>query len=387
MNRGPIQKIPKSEQGAAMLAALCLAMVFAICLSSYIALCFTSLRLSTRNQMSAHSLEIAEMGVEQALYAVNANKGAGDWSGGWNPSGSGEAESMIVTANGLVATASNPTPLNLGSSETGQVSILVSPYPISGSTTITSTATVTLASDSSTVVRTITTAVSPAPAFVNAVAATTGMVQFQAAGTLDSYDSRKPTGSPESYALQNPGLLPGALGTSAIVLSQDISSSATVSLNNAQVYGYAVGNQANSISYAGSSYVGGYPTSTTGIDPTRLITNPPPVAEPYPTPYPYALPYQPVFLENKPSTPPNLPSGCCVGSTNILSLTSTLGSSNPLLSPQTYFANGINLSSGIVTIQGPVILVVSGDVNISGGQIQLVSSTVVGVHRLRSLFF
>jgi len=71
------QSIPKSERGAAMLAALCLAMVFALCLSSYIALCYTSLRMSTRNLMSSHSIELAEAGLEQALYAVNNND--------WNP--------------------------------------------------------------------------------------------------------------------------------------------------------------------------------------------------------------------------------------------------------------------------------------------------------------
>ena len=53
-----------------MLAALCLAMVFALCLSSYIALCYTSLKMSTRNLMGSHCIELAETGLEQgALFA------------------------------------------------------------------------------------------------------------------------------------------------------------------------------------------------------------------------------------------------------------------------------------------------------------------------------
>jgi hypothetical protein len=369
-----------------MLAALCLAMVFAICLSSYIALCFTSLRMSTRSQMSSRSLEVAEMGLEQALYALNANKGAGDWTGGWTLSGSGQTESMVVTANGLVAVSGSPTPLNLGSSETGQVVITVSPYPTNGTPTITSTATVTLASDGTTVVRKITTVAGIAPVFVNAVAATTGTVQFQTGATLDSYDSRnKIAGVPATYATQNPGALPGALGTSAIVLSQDTSASATVALNNAVIYGYAVGNQTNSISYATNAYIGGYPTSTTSIDPTRLITNPPPAIPPLsPTPYPYALPYQPSFPEFLPNGSGMLPTTSCgVSSTppynsdNILSVTSTLGYTTSTL-PTTYYASGINLTSGIVTIQGPVVLIVYGNVNIAGGQIQIQTSSIVG---------
>jgi hypothetical protein len=367
------------ERGAALLAALCLAMVFAICLSSYLALCYASLKLSTRNQMSMRSIEIAEMGLEQGLYSLNANNRAGDWTGGWAPQGSGEAITMAVTSSGLASTAGNPVPMNLGNGVTGKVAILVS--PIIGTTpTITSTATVTLASDNSTFVRTITTTTAIAPEFVNAVAATTGAVQFQAAGTLDSYYSNKPTpASPLSYTLQNSPSAPGFLGTSAIVLSQDteISPPPTVALGNAALYGYAVGNQASSISYFSSAYVGGYPKSTTNIDPTRLITNPPPTIGPYPTPYPYALPYQPVFLESSANYIASavwLPSGCCgiSGSTsdNILSVPYALG--NPAIpTPTVYKASGINLTSGIVTIQGPVVLIVNGNVNISGGQIQL----------------
>jgi hypothetical protein len=353
-----------------MLAALCLAMVFAICIASYLALCYASLRLSTRNQMSMRGLEIAEMGLEQALYALNANNGAGDWiTGGWAPQAGAETTTMTVTSNGLVPVAGNPTPMNLGSGLTGQVAITVSPYPITGTPTITSTATITLASDGTTVVRTVTTGGSVAPAFVNAVAATTGIVQFGAAGTLDSYDSRLPTGSPATYATQNTLSLPGYLGASAVVLSQDTSLAATVSLNNALLYGYAVGNQANSISYTSSAYVGGYPTSTSNIDPTRLITNPPPVAAPpSPTPYPYALPYQPAFLDISLSegTPQNI---------GVLNAPTTLGSST-LSSPSVYEASSVNLTSGIVTIQGPVVLVVDGNFNISGGQIQLATAGV-----------
>jgi hypothetical protein len=358
------------ERGAAMLAALCLAVVFAICLSSYLALCYASLKMSTRSQMSMRSLEIAEMGLEQGLYALNTNNGF--LTGGWVPQGGEQVTTMAVTSSGLVPIpiASDQTLLNFGSGMTGQVAISVSPYPINGTPTITSTATVTLASDGSTVVRKITTTAATAPAFVNAVAATTGQVQFVASGTLDSYDSRLPTGSPATYAAQNTLSLPGFLGASAVVLSQDTSLAATVILNNAILYGYAVGNQANSISYASSAYVGGYPTSTTSIDPTRLITNPPPVAAPpSPTPYPYALPYQPAFLDISLSegTPQNI---------GILNAPTTLGSSTSSM-PKVYEASSINLTSGIVTIQGPVVIVVDGNVNISsGGQIQLATAGV-----------
>src|SRR5271154_3096014 len=109
MIAGRRQPIPKDERGAAMLAALCLAMVFAISLSSYMALCYTSLKMSTRALMNEHCSELAETGIEQALYARNN----GDWTG-WTFSGNIYTVSMTMTASGLVANGSSPTPMNLG---------------------------------------------------------------------------------------------------------------------------------------------------------------------------------------------------------------------------------------------------------------------------------
>ena len=63
----------------AELAALCLAMVFAISLSSYLALCYVSLNMSTRSVMSSHCIELAEAGIEQALYEQNND--SANWSG------------------------------------------------------------------------------------------------------------------------------------------------------------------------------------------------------------------------------------------------------------------------------------------------------------------
>ena len=62
-----------SERGSALLASLCFAMVMAIALGSYLTLCTRSLQLSTRNLNSAHSVELAETGMEEALWALNKN--------------------------------------------------------------------------------------------------------------------------------------------------------------------------------------------------------------------------------------------------------------------------------------------------------------------------
>ena len=65
-----------------MLAALCFAAVFALCLSSYVTMCYYSLNISNHNLGSSHAIELAETGLEDALWAVNNNS----WSG-WTLSG------------------------------------------------------------------------------------------------------------------------------------------------------------------------------------------------------------------------------------------------------------------------------------------------------------
>jgi hypothetical protein len=203
----PRQPLPKDERGSALLAALCMAVVLTIALSSYLALCFTSLAMSTRSVLAARSQEIAEAGVEQAIYANNivATTGA---TTGWNVSTVGGTTTMTatmtMTSSGLVTTSTNPTPLNFGNGATGEVNISMSflaatPQSIQ---TITSQGVVTLP------VGTIVSAATPrisrtvtfspqtlagfttaAPLFVNAIAATSGKIKFSKAATIDSFNS------------------------------------------------------------------------------------------------------------------------------------------------------------------------------------------------------
>lgn len=72
-----------SERSAALLAALCFATVLALALGSYISVCYTTLQMSSRTVQSTRSVELAETGMEEALWALNKN----DWSG-WTLSGS-----------------------------------------------------------------------------------------------------------------------------------------------------------------------------------------------------------------------------------------------------------------------------------------------------------
>jgi hypothetical protein len=344
-NKDPI---PSSERGAAMLAALCLAMVFVIVLSSYITLCYTSLKMSTRNMMASHAVELAEAGLEQALYAQNVSNGF--TTGGWTTSGGVASATMTMTSGGFVLTSTSPTALNMGNGVTGQVYVQVSGYATS-SPIYTSTATLSIPNQDADVIRTVTTTGARAPVFVNAVAATTGTVRFQSAGLVDSYNSALgPYSSPGTY--------------SAVILSQRTTTNRSVRLNNAVLQGYAVGYDSSSPTMpptstwfsptTGSTTVKSSLSTGPKIDTTRLISNP--------------LPYQPTQNEALPNGSGNLPAGCCVGATNVMSRAYTF---NSPASETIYYANGINLTNATVQIQVPVVIILYGNLNISGtGSIQ-----------------
>jgi hypothetical protein len=373
------EPIPRGERGAAMLAALCLAMVFAIALSSYIALCYVSLSTSTRNVVNEHSLELAEAGIEQALYYNN------NGLSGWNVSTAAgittvASPQLTMTASGLQATSGGPTPLNYGNGATGTVNVTYTytagqPVAIQS---ITSTAQMTLptgtvtAGTGPTISRTLTysapnSTTAAAPLFVNAVAATSGVLSFKSGGTLDSYNSNPSAGVYQAYSS-------GIAGCSAVVLSGDTTTgSATVRLMDADVNGYAVGydytspSTSNWLSYGSTGkLVGPNPSPSTFIDSSRILTSP--------------VPYQPIYPENLPNGLPNLPAVNTTGGNNVLNTTSIIG--NPVsTTPLVYNASGINVGTGVtVSVVGPVVLIVNGPgwgnaVDISGtGQIALTTT-------------
>lgn len=372
------QSVPRSERGAAMLAALCLAMVFAISLSSYIALCYVSLMMSTRSIMSSHSIELAETGIEQALYSQNNS----DWTG-WTVSVAGPnsvmSTQMAMTSSGLLPTSGSPTPLNFGNGATGLVNITVT---LSGGvlTGITSqgqmslpNGTATSGGSVATVSRTLSYTAPTFPfaatpntaVFVNAVAATSSCVQFLAAGTVDSYNSYNATSL--SYQLYSAAVA----GWSAVILSQDVTSgTTTVRLNDAVVDGYAVGYDYNSpsstnwLSYGGTGQLIGKTTPpTTYIDSSRILSSP--------------VPYQPVLAANSAAWNQYLPLSACNGD-NVLANSASLGSATAPYA--VYNASGINLTSGIVTITGPTVIIVSSTVRITGSaQINLLPGASLAI--------
>lgn len=300
-----------------MLAALCFALVLAIALSSYITMCYRSLQMSTRNANSGHSVELAETGMEEALWALHNN----DWTG-WSFNG----KTATKTLSGFT----------FDGNTTGAVSLTIANYDgTTGTRTLTATGTTTL-SDGTTQSRTLTSTSSQAPLFVNAIAAVgnttstyNGLVTFGNAGTVDSYDSTT-------------DLNAASVGYSAVVAStSNVTASNTVQLTNVKIKGY-VSTLSTGPSYSTSATLYG-PTSPASpkIDSSRITTSP----------------YQPLFDVITPSAPNPLGSG-----------TQTIGTAGATTPTYYYYSGNYYLGTGsTLTVDGPVVLVISGYLWTDGG--------------------
>ncbi len=325
MNLRRNHRLPSDARGAALLAALCFTLVLAIALSSYITACYRSLQMSTRNVSSGHSVELAETGMEEALWSLRNN----DWTG-WAISGT----TATKTLSGFT----------YDNASTGSASLTITNYNgTTGTRSITVTGTMTL-SDGTSQSRTLTSTSSQAALFVNAIAGTTGKVKFKSAGTVDSYDS-------SINVDPNTGQTPGF---SAIVASSSTSTTSnTVQMNNAVIQGY-VATLSTGPSYSTSGKLLG-PSTSAGvkIDTSRISTSP----------------YQPLFDETIPTAPTPLPTA-----------TATIGTSGG--STTYYYAGDVDITTGeTLTVNGPVVIVASGHFYMSGtGSIVITSTGSLVVH-------
>lgn len=224
---------PTSQRGVALLVTMCFMLALVVAVGSYITLCYRSLQMSTRNMNSSHSVELAETGMEEALWALNKTT----WTG-WTIAGTTATKTL--------------TGFTYDNGATGTASLTVTNYDgsLSGTPrTVTVTGTMTQ-SDGTTTSRTLTSSAAQAALFTNAIAATgqstsltgAGTISFSSAGSADSYDS-----SVGTYASQTPTY-------SAIIAAMKASpTAASITITNAQIKGYAASNYSGGPSYSTSA--------------------------------------------------------------------------------------------------------------------------------------
>ena len=272
--------------------------------------------MSNRNMHSTHSIELAEVGMEEALWALNNNV----------LSLNNQVDPAAWVATGWVLTGSTQSKTITGfgyeNGAAGQVDITVESYATTPRITVVGKTTL---GDHSTITRTLQSDTQRSPLFTNAIGAV-GNLTFNFAGTVDSYTASDAL-NPATYAY----------GFSAVV------SGANVDLGNSSVYGYATTKGTTLQNLSGAKLAGSL--AATGIDAARLSTNG----------------SQPLFDSIEPSIGGG--SGPITSSTTF----ATAGA---------YRLDSIDLPDGeVITISAPVMLKVSNSVRTSGSGSIVITNT------------
>ena len=326
----------QSEKASVTLTALCFTIVLAISLSSYLALSFRSYHLSTRQMHEDRARQLAQAGLEEALWALNQNN--------WTSAGPASSGAWTTSGANRTITASYGS---LGQGETGQLSLTVGQFASVGPVNwpfIISTATLTL-DDGQIVTKTLQASTRAAALFGNAAAAANGSVTFTSGGALDSYDSSKGTYNQTSFpfSVASPNV-----GSVAVVAGAD------VTITNAIVNGYAA-TYFNPIAYSGSGKV--KKLSGGVMDFTRIGKSA----------------YIPVATVNEPNEAVNF-TGRLTGGTQTIG--TPFGPTEYWYTDPTVNSGRLDLGSGdTLTINGSVKIRIYNDLLISGtGTIKVIAS-------------
>jgi hypothetical protein len=313
--RGTIQ-FRRSEHGSVVLVALMFTALLGIGITSFVTVCYRSMQLSNRSFNGARSIQFAEMGMEEVLWSLKNN----DWSS-WTISGS----TATRTIGGF----------NYSDGCAGEIHLIVQNYNTTAATFVVEGQTT--LPDGSLIRKQLTATATQTPVFTNAIFSST-TTNFIQGGTIDSFNS---SDGPYSAA---------SAGFSAIVTGSSVGSSTAGSViaNNANIKGY--------IAYAGLAPTFGSSGSLSGpgspanprVDSSRYSTSP----------------WQ-SFPDVKPVTGGSpLPAGdATIG---------TPGAKNPSI----YYTDQFSLGdSQVLTISGPVVVDVRGNLVVNGSAKILVQPT------------
>jgi hypothetical protein len=336
----------EKTKGSITLVALCMTIVIGIALASHLALCSRSAQSSARALNQAKTAELAQTGLEEALWALNQNT--------WTSSGpEGNTTWSTIGANRTVT-------LNYvlrAPAASGQVVLTVDNYASSGPTwpSITSSTTLTLPSGES-FTKTLQALTGPAPLFGNAIASAESYVSFLAGGTVDSWNSdpdNNPATPPVPYSFTA-----GNPSNYAAVIAGRGNGINGVILTQAAIRGY-VATFGLPVSYSTSgspaaAVIGPATPSGTNVDSTRLGKS-------------AFVPVSPAFSISLPPT-----NGANFGGlvNNALDLLNALlgGSSGA----DVYKTSGdltilgLPLLAPNITINRPIKLIIGGDLTIAG---------------------
>ena len=337
----------RARRASITLVVLCMSTALGIAIGSYVALCTRSTQFSARMLQREKARELAQVGLEEALWALNQN----NWAA------SGPDGNAVWTTVGANRTVTLTYPMT-GQDVTGQVALTVANYASTGPTwpTISANATITLASGDTTT-RTLQASTAPAPLFGNAIASSESYVSFTAGGTVDSWNS-DPDNNPATPAVAY-SFTAGAAANYDAVVAGCTNGTYGVVLTQATVRGY-VATFGLPVSYSTSGsppgkVLGPSTAAATNVDTTRLGKS-------------AFVPLANVFSVTLPST-----SGPNFGGllNNLLTLVSTLlalpAGTDTLEFNGTLTINGTPLLAPNLVISSPTKLIIDGDLAIAQG--------------------
>ncbi len=331
-----------------VLVALCLTLVLGVVVAGYVAVCARTMELSNRSFCTMSSVQLAEIGMEEALWSLNQalNTTGYTWPG-WNPP---SGNTITKTLTGFATNIGIP----------GTVSITVDNYnttdPFNTPPTITATATLTMP-DGIPIQKQLKATVKPAALFSNAVGAVdlilNPSVCFASSSggtTVDSYDSI-PTAPNNGIYTSWPYADPSIVNRSHLA----IIGGSNLNIQNAVILGYATtANPTGAISFTSGTVTSltstGDTSTSPAIDFSRISNN-----------------------ANQYAFDIVAPTGAgttAINASDLISKTSggqlgTSGSSTPSI----YHVSGdlsLLSSTDNLIINGPVIIDVSGNLTIQG---------------------
>jgi hypothetical protein len=343
------------QAGSVTLLALCFSTAMGIAVASYLALCSRSNAFSMRALYHSRAQEFAQIGLEEALWAINRNS--------WSTSGSDSATAWTTSGTSRTTVMSFALDSQAG---TAQVTVTIDNFASAGPTwpTVTSAARLTLGSGQ-TFNQTLRADLQPAPLFAHAIASAASYVSFTTGGTVDSWNS-DPDHDSATAAVPYAFTAGNAANYNAVVASGGTDTFG-VTLGQATVRGYvATVGRPVSYSVSGSppgSVVGPATPAAVKVDTARLGKS-------------AFIPVAPVFEVVLPAT-----SGPNYGGivSNALTLASTL-----LSAPATadvfetsgdLSVLGVPLISPSLTFTRPTKLIVRGNLTIAGSGRITVSAT------------
>lgn len=305
------------KKGSILLVTMILALALAVFVGSFIRLAVGSYRFSQRSFYSNSTLNLAEAGLEEAIYSLNNT----DWSG-WTVSGG----DMVRTITGLP----------IGTNRTGQIKVKVFNYATSTQPRIVAEGLADIGSGLP-ITKQIEAKVGKKSFWANGMVAK-DTVEFKGGNAfVDSYDSSDPTYSTGGLYDPTKNKDNGSVGSTAVTTD-------AVSISNSDIWGtVSTAGPAPTVGPTGSIMGLDTPSGVT-VDPNRIRTD---------------------FKAN--FDMPDVPTSYTSIYTNV-SGTTSLGTDG---ATQTLKLTSLDNSNGeTVTIYGDTTLVISGEIDI-GGEINI----------------